>query len=178
MKKTLVTALFLTLGTAQATLADGIKPGLWEISSNTSLNGQAMPNMEDAMAKMNASMEKMTPEARAQMQAMMAKQGVGIKVNALQVCISPERAAKGDIPTHEDKKCNSTVAEQGKDLIRMTFTCENPPSSGESETRLISDSQWHSRITVHRQEKGQQQDIHMENDGKWVSSDCGNIKPH
>ncbi len=68
----LVTVLAITAAgfASQAQTAPPIKPGLWQIHSEREVNGQKQPDASERM-------KNMTPEKRAQIEAMMKQHGVG-----------------------------------------------------------------------------------------------------
>lgn len=161
-----IIAGLLVLGSAQA---QATKPGLWEIQSRTQVDGQAMPDMADMM-------KDVPPEMRAQMKAMLEKQGVGMAPTGLRVCITPEQAARDDIPVQGDNRCKTTWKSRGQ---RATFhvECANPPSKGDGEMEIIGPEAWKTRMNMQIREQGQLRNVRTESQGKWLSSKCGNIKP-
>jgi len=56
-----------------------IKPGLWQIQMEREVNGQKMPDMSERL-------KNMSPEKRAQFEAMMKQHGVGMGGRPSQVC--------------------------------------------------------------------------------------------
>ena len=110
----------------------------------------------------------------------MARQGVGMapgKPTSLRVCLSPEQAAREELPQH-DGRCKQTSRERSGKVMRFKFACEgNPPSSGEGEYTMVSDKEHKGRMTVTTTVKGQPERMEMEQAGKWIGADCGAIKP-
>ena len=159
---------------AQAQLQTQMQPGLWETTVQTkSQSGE----MEKAMAQAQAAMAKMTPEQRKQMEAMMGKNGMamGGAPNTVRMCISPEQAAMRQVPTRDG--CTHTMQHSGN-TTRMQFSCAgNPPSTGEGQFTLLNPKAYDGEFTFTTQRKGQPEVMQMKQSGKWLSADCGAIKP-
>jgi hypothetical protein len=159
---------------AQAQLQTQMQPGLWETTMQMkSQSGE----MEKAMAQAQAAMAKMTPEQRKQMEAMMGKNGMamGGTPNTVRICISPEQAAARQVPTREG--CTHSMQHSGN-TTRMQFSCAgNPPSSGEGQFTLRSPTAYDGEFTFTSQRQGKPEVMHVKQSGKWLSADCGAIKP-
>ena len=145
-----------------------IKPGLWEIQNKMNVNGQEMPDMQKMLAKV-------PPEMRAQMKAMMEKNGAGMTDKGVTICVTAEQIARGDMGQHDpDSNCKMTDMKQSGNKTSMKMHCDAPhKADGTTEVTRLSDSQWKS-ITQMNTEKGA---INSEATGKWLKSDCGNVKP-
>ena len=50
-------------------------------------------------------------------------------------------------------------------------------SSGEGEMTFVSDKAYTGRTTVTTQVAGKSQQMTMEMSGKWLSAECGDVKP-
>lgn len=163
-------------GCTLAAQAQKITPGLWE-NAVTMKSGNAQQN--EAMAQAQAAMASMPPEQRKMMQDMMAKQGVamGSKPNSVQVCITPEMADRGEMPQKEGRCTHKTVSRSGS-TFKYSFTCEgNPPASGEGEYTLNGDKAFTGRNVVTTTVQGKPERMEMTVAGKWLSADCGSLKP-
>lgn len=170
-------AFVLALSTTSVFAANmNMKPGLWEHSFTIkSDSGQ----VEKGLADMKKSLEKMPPEQRKMMEEMMAKQGMGLsaKGTAVKVCISKEQAEKLDIPQNQDSNCKQEVLSRTQNSIKMKFTCTgDPSSSGEGEFTLKSPTAYVGKAVVNTDSKGKKDRLNMDQNGKWLSADCGNIQ--
>ena len=164
-------------------LAQTAKPGLWEISSKMGGN----PKIEEAMAKMEKQLAAMPPEQRKMMQDMMAKQGVGMGAAAgggtagggtvVKVCITKEMADKQHLPSQTQGDCTTTLSDKTATSLKMNFVCKNPPSSGEGVYTFASDTAYSMKMKMNRDMKGKPETMTMDANGKWLSGDCGAIKP-
>jgi hypothetical protein len=158
--------------------AQTLKPGLWELSNKMqSSSGQA----EQSMAKMQQQMASMPPEQRKMMEDMMAKQGVSMGAGgpggmSLKVCMTKEMVERNDIPAQQGD-CKHVTSPRSGNTMRMSFTCSNPPSSGEGTITFVSPEAYTMKMTVQTAVQGKPEKMSMDGSGKWLSADCGAIKP-
>ena len=61
--------------------------------------------------------------------------------------------------------------------MKFSFSCTRPPSSGEGEVTFDSPQAYQSRIQVKTSAAGKADQMAMRSQGKWLSADCGNVKP-
>lgn len=171
---TLLCLGLMTLGTTSALAQPRLQPGLWE-HSMTTLNDKN----NEAMAKARQQMAAMPPEQRKQMEAMMAQHGVAMgspgQAMNLKVCITPEQAARDEMPAREGK-CKQTRTERTGNTLRFAFTCEDG-SSGEGEYTLQSPKAHTGRMTVNAMRNGKTERMEMQHSGRWLAADCGSLKP-
>lgn len=172
------TASLLSIGllaTTTAALAQQrLQPGLWEQSMTTQNE-----KVNQAMAQMQQQMASMPPEKRKQMEAMMAQRGVAMgtpgQVMTVQVCITPEQAARDEMPAREGK-CKQTRSERSGNTLRFAFTCEDG-GSGEGEYTLQSPKAHTGKMTVNAVRNGKTERMDMQHSGRWLAADCGAVKP-
>ncbi len=164
---------------AVAASAQDLKPGLWEISSKmTSASGEA----EKAAAEMRAQLADLPPEQRAMMEDMMAKQGVKLGGGAapgamtVKTCLTPEMVARNEIPAQQGK-CKTTSQPRTGNVVKMAFTCTDPPSSGEGVYTVVSPEAFTSQTVVRTSAGGTAETMNLDAKGKWLGADCGTVKP-
>lgn len=176
--------LIVTLAAAAATVAmapaaaQAIKPGLWEIQHRMGGN----PKMDQLTADMQKHMREMTPEQRQQMESAMAGRdmpwapasaGGGM---AMRMCLTREMVERNEFPSGR-ADCKSTQQKRTGKTVKSTFTCTNPPSSGENEVTIDGPESYASRGRITRTVGGNPETMTIETRGKWLSADCGNVKP-
>ncbi len=156
--------------------AQSIKPGLWEHSfTMKSQSGQ----MEKGMADMHKQLAEMPPAQRQQIEKMMAQQGVGMgaQTNTTKVCISPEDAARLDLP-QPGGHCKQEITQRSGSTMKFKFSCAGQhPTSGEGEITFTSPTAYSSKSVVNSTVQGKPERMTMDQTGKWLSADCGTIKP-
>jgi hypothetical protein len=158
--------------------AQTLKPGLWEISNKMqSSSGQ----MEQAMAQAQQHMASMPPEQRKKMEDMLAKQGVAMGsapgMSSVKICMSREMVERNEMPAQQPGDCKTTVLPRSGNTVKMSYTCSNPPSSGEGEYTLVSPEAYTSRMVSTTTVQGKPEKLTMQATGKWLSGDCGALKP-
>ena len=165
---------FVGLGAHAQTRA----PGLWEHSVTMKSDDGAI---EGAMAEMQKQMATMTPEQRKQMEAAMA--GRGIKMGAtpggssIKVCVTPEEAAKPPEMRSSVGQCTQKNMQRSGNTMKFKYECTQPPSAGEGEMTFISDKAYSGKTIVSSLDASKPRQMTMEMQGKWLSADCGDVKP-
>jgi hypothetical protein len=137
--------------------------------------------MEKAQAQMQQQMASMPPEQRKKMEAMMAQHGVQMGAGkgggmTVKTCMTKEMVERQEVPVqHGD--CKTTMQKRSGNTSKMAYTCANPPSSGEGEFTIQSPEAYTMHMVVKSTAAGRAETMNMDATGKWISADCGNIKP-
>lgn len=158
--------------------AQKLKPGLWENSvSMKSAGGQA----EAGMARMQEQMARLPPEQRAQVEAMMARQGLGMaagKPNTVRSCISPEMARRDEF-NPGDSRCKVLNHARSGNVVRFKVSCQmdGATSDGDGEFTLVSDAETRGKMTMNVVRQGQAMRMEMDSTSRWLGADCGDLKP-
>jgi hypothetical protein len=169
MRKTTVSVLMFSIMCSSATVwaADQIKPGLWEMT----IKSDAMKNVP-----------KIPPEQMKKMREM------GITIPQMQdggivnkVCISKEMAERNDTPQFSQKEsgCQSKNHQRSGNSYSMDIVCDGPDMKGTGKVRGTNSggdrftSTYDFKGTAH----GQPVTHKQETSGKWLSADCGSVKP-
>lgn len=175
-----VTAALLLAALASPAFAQKLAPGLWEHAMTMKSDSGGI---EKQMAQMQQELAKLPPEQRKQMEQMMAGRGVGMGSGApgqpttMQVCLTPEQAARDEMPQH-DGRCKQTSKERSGNKMRFSFTCSGePPTRGEGEFTLDSAKAYSGRVVVDTAVKGKPERMEMQSRARWLSADCGSVKP-
>ncbi len=170
----LLSTLCVTTAQAQST-----KPGLWEI--NQKMGGSA--EMDQAMAQMQKQMAGMSPAEKKMMQDMLGKQGMTMPAPgagggmAMKVCITPEMAAKQDMPVQTEGDCTTTITSRSANTLKMNFVCRNPPSTGEGTYTFSGDTAYTMKMQMKTTQQGKPVSTTLDGQGKWLSASCGTVKP-
>lgn len=174
--KRLLIALAM-LGAVSAS-AQTIKPGLWETNSKVK-TGNAQTDQALSMAMQQ--LANLPPAQRAQMEAMMAQNGVSMPRSgadggmSLSACVTPEMAAKKEIPIDQKGKCSSKQ-EQVPGGLNISFSCTDPASSGSGQVRFQGDSAYTMTMNVTNDSGSGPHQATVESTGRWVSASCP-LKP-
>lgn len=172
-------ALAILLALPLAAAAQTTKPGLWEITQKMGGN----PKIDAGMAQMQQQMAAMSPEQRKMMQDMMARQGMSMPdatpggAMRMQLCITPEMAARNDPPPPAEGNCKTQVKKRTPTEMQIAFQCTDPVSSGDGTFRYQGDNRYSSVMNVTTRADGKDERVKIEGEGRWLSASCGNVKP-
>jgi hypothetical protein len=98
-------------------------------------------------------------------------------------CITPEIAkqetvqlAREIVPLAsfaQDEKCATHASPKVGNTVKISYTCTEPPSSGEGEITFQSDTA--HAITVR---DTLDKDLNSQTSWRWLGADCGKAQPH
>ena len=175
--KTLHLLPLALMAAAPGVHAQKLSPGLWENTVQVQ-----NPEMDAQMAKMQAELAKMPPEKRQMMEAMMAQRGMAMAPAgagggmSVRSCLSKEQAERGEPPEDDKRQCKRDSLTRSGSTLKFKVTCSNPPSTGEGEFTMTSDKAYAGKMTMCMQ-GSPGGGMAMQLTGKWLSADCGNLKP-
>jgi len=170
----------LAVACAAPAAAQKLAPGLWEHSVTMKTDSG---RMEAGMARMQQQLAAMPPEKRKQLEAMMAGQGMGMgalggagKPTVVKVCLTPEQAARDEMP-QTDGQCRQLSQERSGKSLRFKFTCTGErPATGEGEYTMDSDRAHHGRTVITTVAQGKPERMEMQHSARWLAADCGAVK--
>jgi hypothetical protein len=165
------------VGLSGTSLAQQMKPGLWEVNNKMKMD----PAMEAQMEQMRKQMAAMSPEQRKQMEAAMGKSGVKMDMGAgggmvIKMCLTKEDVERNTPPTGMQSDCKSDMTKSGN-TMKMKFSCPNPPSSGEATYTYASNESYAMKMTITSSAGGAAKTTEMSGNGRWLGADCQGIKP-
>lgn len=201
MKLRSLIGLLLTAGVslnAQAIHVD-MKPGLWEHTfklngdSLGAITGAQAEQMSTVMEEMKKQMANMSPEQRKMMEDMMAKQGIkisdkeidmaaqGVHIfkdgTTVKACVTQEEIDSGDMP-QADENCEQKITQVSATVLKAAYVCKGErPSHGEGQIIFQSNKAYTGTIKFTTEVNKKTETIEGAQSGKWLSSDCGDIKP-
>jgi hypothetical protein len=146
-----------------------IKPGLWQIQMERVVDGQKMPDMSERM-------KNMSPEKRAQMEAMMKQHGVGMGGGGNQMCYTREmleHSPWADIQTD----CKPTFSSRTSSAWKWHTSCPKASLEADGEAIFINSESYTVKTTSVSKFGDKVRNSSTTMTGKWVSADCGDVKP-
>ena len=146
-----------------------------------------------AMEEMKKQLANMSPEQRKQMEAMMAQSGMkmtedGVSFNNNQVeisptgtnaklCITQAQIDRGELPD-DVKGCESVLKKISATQFKSSHVCSGEYSgTGESEVTFHSPKHYTGSGKMNQVMNGEKRTMAFTMEGKWLSSDCGDVKP-
>ena len=177
---TLTLTALLAASLAQAADAPPpIKPGLWEMSTDSQqLNGKPVP---DQSAQLAAQLKSMPPEMRQQIEAQMKAQGIQINTSAnggiaARMCLTKDMLEQNRWQQAEGD-CKSQVTSRSGNTWKWSMSCTQPPAQGEGVTTFSTPEYYTGDVRMTTQDNGKPQVMSMKHRARWISADCGGIKP-
>lgn len=141
-----------------------IKPGLWQVQREQDTNGQKSPDMSEML-------KSMPPERRAQLEAAMKQRGIGVKVCHTREMLDTSKSANS-LPD-----CKTTYSSRTNGSWKSHTSCAKDHVEIDSEMMISGPESYTVKSTSTFQSEGETNTTHMTMTGKWLSADCGDIKP-
>lgn len=166
--------LSLALLAAFHAAAQTVKPGLWEVNTKVKTGN---PQTDQAVGMALKQLGAMPPEQRAQIEALMASNGVTMpKAGSdggmtLTACVTPEMIAKKELPMGQNGKCswkNDMVAGG----MNVSFSCTNPASSGNGQVRFVGENDYTATMNITTSAGGTQHNVTTDSTGHWLGASC------
>jgi hypothetical protein len=150
-----------------------VKTGLWESTMTNQMSGQ-MPIPAEALAKL-------TPEQRARIeQAMKARASQGPKTSTNRSCVTKEQLNK-PMTFNQDQKdnCKSTLvrSSSSEQDIRMVCNESNVQANATVHIQAVDSENVKGNVQITASGGGNTMNSQSSFTAKWVSSDCGSLKP-
>ena len=158
--------------------AQNLRSGLWEFNTKVDLGaGVSMPDMQTLQAQLAS----LPAEQRQMVQEMMAKSGMGAGGDpgafANRICVTPEMAARNQLPVQAEGDCRTESQPRSGTTIRISYRCTNPRSSGQGVITVNSPDSYQLSMDASVQVQGQTQKVKVNGQGRWVGADCGSVRP-
>jgi len=175
-----------------------MKPGLWEHTFKLSqgslgdISGIQQEQAGQALDELKKQLANMSPEQRKMMEDMMVKQGIKISDKAIEmpsqnlhiskdgtvvkVCITQSQIDSGELPQAEN--CDQKITQVSTGVFKSTFSCKGEHSvTGEGQIVFQGDKAYTGTTKVTTEVNNKLQTMEGTQSGRWLSSDCGDIKP-
>jgi hypothetical protein len=143
-----------------------VRMGLWETTSVT--------NMSNMMAAVDTS--KMSPEQKAQMEAMM--KGMASKPIVNKSCMTKEKFEKQSfMQQRPNSDCTQTITKNTRTLMEATVSCTKPETiTGQITIEAPSPTALKGTVKSKGNARGREINVTIDMTGKWLGADCGDVK--
>jgi hypothetical protein len=162
----------LLVGADNAITID-VKPGLWETTVKSEMSGvtMQMPQIpEETLAKM-------PPEQRARVEAMMKGRGMN-NTNTTRSCITREMISQG-LAYQNDKSCSYKLTGSSSSRQDIHVECTRGPQQTVGDMAIDRVDAEHTHGSMNMKMSGNtSMSMKMSFDAKFISSDCGDVKPN
>ncbi|MBC75810.1 MAG: hypothetical protein CME64_07325 [Halobacteriovoraceae bacterium] len=146
-----------------------IKPGLWEMTTDMKVDGKSFNPME----KLQQTMGSLSPEKRKQMMQAMEKSGINLGQKGIKTCMTEEMIQEAKLNISKEGDCTTKVTKRTPKKIVSKYTCKDG-SSGTSTVNIKNPKSYTGEMKM-KNAKGKVSEMSFR--GKFIKSDCGNIKP-
>lgn len=176
----LLAVLGLSLAAPVLAASPNIKPGLWEMQMESSQGGPSaadMAKMQQAMKQMQAQLAQMPPEQRRMLEERMGSMSETFSDKGIRTCITAEDLKQERIPLQDEKNCKTDITTRTATRWAAKTVCTQPAITSEAEAIFDSPTSYvvNAKGTITQQ--GQTKPYAMSMKWKYVSSDCGKVKP-
>jgi hypothetical protein len=175
-----------------------MKPGLWEYTIKMDGAGASaeQKSQQEQLAKgleaMKKQFENLPPEQQKMIEGMMAAQGINPTDSSLDMatkgmqilkdgtivkeCVTQAEIDRGELPEISDG-CEHKLTQLSSKVIKVSYTCNGtPPSQGESIITFQSPKAYTGNATFTTSIGNRTETYNAQQSGKWLSSNCGDIK--
>jgi hypothetical protein len=140
-----------------------IKPGLWQVTTTTTVRGSLLPP---------AMLEKLSPEARAKLQAEQRKiEAAGPQTQKSKSCVKPEDLTEGAFRPDDSREagCKTTYLAQTRSVQEATTECkgDNPRT-----TRMRIEALGRDRMKAVLSATTPNGSMNAEMSGQWLAAAC------
>ena len=155
-----------------------VKLGLWENTVTTEIAGMSMPGLSEEQ------LAKIPPEQRAQVEAMLKGRGAAANPRSITVkaCMTRESLNRA-LYDNNDKSCTTKLVSSTSDSQQIHIDCThgNTKTSGDLNLERVDAEHVKGSMvmksTGDSSTGGRSVETKMTFSNKWLSSDCGNVKP-
>jgi Protein of unknown function (DUF3617) len=164
---------FLALASGAAAAMVDIKPGLWEWTDTTQMEGAPAMRMPD--------LSRLPPEQRARVEQMLADRASGKpRTVTRRSCVTTEQLQKWDAIAHserEDTSCERKILEESSHHLRLKLSCPDGRMTATGDFTTAGGTSVSGKFVSVRQTEQGKQTITVSMTGHWVGSACGDIAP-
>ena len=100
--------------------------------------------------------------------------GLGDAPSSVRVCITPEQAARAASPDNDGRCARTNLVRSGN---TTTFDIACKSMTGHGTMTRISDNEYSSNATTEMTHGSQVTHMQTQSTSKFISSDCGDVKP-
>ena len=171
----LITACVLAFSgpSARAQTTPTMKPGLWQIHLEREENGQPMPN---AGERMQERLKNMTPEDRKRVEEMMRRQGVAPGADGMtKLCYSQKMVEHG--VWADQGECKTDYISRSTTSWKWHSSCPGLGYQGDGEATFPDAENFVVKYSGTSTTAGKTRSTKYTRTGKWLSADCGDLKP-
>ena len=159
----------------------GLRPGLWEMQIVKQIvdGRDVSAQVAAATQQMQQTMAHMPPAERARMQAMLGGHGMSAGAHGYRICVTPQMAKRRSPILDKEGHCQKSKMTHSGNRTTFAFTCtENGSTTTGTGVSTITEDLVTTRTrTTTVSSSGEKHTMQMESKMRYLSPDCGNVKP-
>lgn len=154
---------------AQAQTAP-IRPGLWQVHMEREVNGQKAPDMSDRL-------KNLSPEKRAQYEAMMKQHGVANEGGGMnRVCYTRESLDRSAW-ANQATDCKADFSSRSGKSWKWHTSCPKSGYEADGEANFLDSENYTVKSTSVSKINDKVRNSSTTITAKWMGADCGDVKP-
>lgn len=143
-----------------------LKPGLWQIESQTWLHGHVVPDMNALIGLGPAALQN-------HVQNMLRQNRVRIDGNGTAtICVSAEQIAHNDFVNDQGSGCAVANGQRTGNNIHFDIRCDAPKGNGYTDVTVVNASKWVSYSKLDLTIRKTNQNITNQSFGTWINEHC------
>jgi hypothetical protein len=146
-----------------------LAPGLWEVHFDRTVDGQKPPDFQERL-------KNMPPERRQQMEAALKARGMDVSGDEVKVC---HTAATLNLKNflNRVKDCKTNITQSSGPVWKAHTSCPSMHMESDTEVKFDGKKSYKSKTSSVSERDGRTRKTEMITTGKWLSADCGDVKP-
>jgi len=163
-------ALTLASGNA-ATVALNANPGLWQVTTQSQMNGQ----MPIDQSELNSLPPAQRAKFQAAMQAVMARAAAP---HVFKECLTQEKLAKGFVVDTHDTGCVRTIVTSSANALEVREHCAGADGTrnGDFKFAVVNGTSSTGSVSMQMSKGGKTMTINGTMQGQWLGASCQGIK--
>jgi hypothetical protein len=162
----LACVLAATATQAMAAKKIRLKPGLWQIDSQTALYGHVVPDVYAIISHGPVALQN-------HVNAMLLQNRVRLDENGTAtVCVTARQIARNQFVNDQGSGCSVSKGRRSSNNIHFDITCEAPKGSGQTDLAILSNTQWVATSRIKLTVRNLSQDVDNKSYGTWLGDTC------
>jgi hypothetical protein len=143
-----------------------LKPGLWQIESQTWLHGHIVPDMGALIELGPVALQNHVQNMLRQNHMRIAENGTAT------ICVTAEQIAQNNFVNDQGSGCTVGAGQRKGNNIRFDMRCDAPKGGGYTNVTVINATKWASYSKMDLTVRKMNQNIVNQSFGTWVSETC------
>ena len=143
-----------------------LKPGLWQIESQTWLHGHRVPDVNAVINMGPVALQNHVQNMLRQNRMRIAENGTAT------ICISAEQIAQNDFVNDQGSGCTVGTGKRTGNSLYFDIRCDAPKGNGYTNVSVISATKWVADSKVKLTVRNTTQKVVNQSFGTWLNDSC------